>query len=133
MQEHFSVASAYTYLNVTPKKLKKYTKIIFKCRKNCQTTCNKFTFFFSVNWHWIYSIPMWNAACTHLPRTHLPRSTKFYVCRANQWNGFYTMATLDWNKLIPATIYFSYIIFLFIKDILYPFLQVSNPARLAKM
>ena len=48
------------------------------------------------------------------------------IYRANQWDGFYIMATLDWNKLILTTT-FSIYFFSFHEETLIP--QVSNLTR----
>ena len=45
---------------------------------------------------------------------------------ANQWDGFYIMATLDWNKLILTTAFSIYYFFLSWRN---PLSQVSNLTR----
>ena len=94
MQEHFSVASAYTYLNVTPKKLKKYTKIIFKCRKKMSNQLVINLHFSSVSigiGFTAFLCEMQHALIFHALICRVPRSFTF----VEQING---MVFIQWQR-----------------------------------
>ena len=48
------------------------------------------------------------------------------IYEANQWNGFYIMATLDWNKLILTTTFSIYYFFLSWRNPLSPSVQPTQ-------